>query len=126
MKRTPYHLMGIAELAVGIVILASIGCSNPTSTPAKEFDSGPVAVGGHFEHVFGAAKTIAYHCIYHGGPGGVGMSGTLIVAAGGTAKRDTIQMNEATFSPVTLNATVGDTVVWVNGSSMAHTATSDN
>ena len=42
------------------------------------FDSG-VLTGPTFSHTFPAAGTFAYHCVIHGGPGGIGMSGTVTV-----------------------------------------------
>jgi hypothetical protein len=51
------------------------------------FDSGDLKTGEKtsFSFTFAKAGTFAYHCKYHGGPGGVGMSGTVVVQAGATA-----------------------------------------
>ena len=51
------------------------------------FDSGDLKVGEKtsFSVTFRQAGTVAYHCKYHGGPGGVGMSGTVVVQAGAMA-----------------------------------------
>jgi plastocyanin len=107
-------------------ILASCGSkSNPANANGKEFDSGSVATGGHFTHVFTTAKIIPYYCIYHGGPGGVGMSGVITVQAGGTASQDTVIMNDMTFTPPLQTIDVGDTIIWINRSTFDHTATSD-
>ena len=43
--------------------------------------SGNVAAGGQYSHTFTSAGTFAYHCAYHGAAGGVGMAGTITVAA---------------------------------------------
>lgn len=43
------------------------------------FDSGLLDVGGTFSYTFNEEGTFPYYCIPHGGPGGEGMSGTVIV-----------------------------------------------
>jgi plastocyanin len=43
------------------------------------FDSGRMNKGDHFRFTFTAPGTYPYYCIYHGGPGGVGQSGQIIV-----------------------------------------------
>ncbi len=43
------------------------------------FDSGNLNQGAAFKFTFAKAGTYAYYCRYHGGPGGVGMSGQIVV-----------------------------------------------
>ncbi len=43
------------------------------------FDSGTINPGGTFMFAFNTPGTFAYYCRFHGGPGGVGMSGTVTV-----------------------------------------------
>ncbi len=43
------------------------------------FDSGNLNQGASFKFTFAKAGTYAYYCRYHGGPGGTGMSGQIIV-----------------------------------------------
>jgi plastocyanin len=43
------------------------------------FDSGVLRGPQSFEHTFADAGEFAYYCDIHGGPGGAGMSGTVIV-----------------------------------------------
>jgi plastocyanin len=43
------------------------------------FDSGALTGGDTFEFTFDQAGTYPYHCAYHGGPGGSGMSGVIQV-----------------------------------------------
>ena len=43
------------------------------------FDSGPVDPGATFSQVFDAPGVYPYFCQPHGGPGGVGMSATIVV-----------------------------------------------
>lgn len=51
------------------------------------FESGDLKVGEKtsFSFTFAKAGTFAYHCKYHGGAGGKGMSGTVVVKAAGAA-----------------------------------------
>ena len=53
---------------------------------------------GTFSHTFSTPGTYAYYCRIHGGPGGGGMSGTVIV-----------QAPAATNTPVATNTTAADT-----------------
>ncbi len=133
MRKTTWWLLAVSAIIAAALIF---GCSsNNSNTPTggggggsnKEFDSGNVAPGGSFTHVFTAAKVVPYHCSIHGAAGGVGMSGTITVQAGGAPTLHTVSMTNAlTFSPATLTINVGDTVKWVNAAGMTHTATSDN
>ena len=43
------------------------------------FDSGILNNGGSFSYTFEEAGTFAYYCRFHGGPGGAGMFGVIIV-----------------------------------------------
>lgn len=45
----------------------------------KSFDSGNLNTGDTFKFTFTKAGTYPYHCQYHGGPNGVGMSGVITV-----------------------------------------------
>jgi plastocyanin len=112
-----------------IVVLALSGCatkSNPASAGNKLFDSGTIAPGGHFTHVFTSAAVVPYYCIFHGGAGGAGMSGTITVQAGGTPSSHAVSMVGMTFVPAAMTVDVGDTVTWTNNSALDHTVTSDN
>lgn len=61
----------------------------PHSVTADDgsFDSHPdcgsdcMGQGDTFQHTFSEPGTYAYHCKIHGGPGGVGMAGTVVVTA---------------------------------------------
>jgi plastocyanin len=43
------------------------------------FDSGTINPGDTFAFTFAAQGTYPYHCQIHGGPGGQGMAGTVVV-----------------------------------------------
>jgi plastocyanin len=49
-----------------------------TTSDTGLWDSG-LKTSGTFNHTFTSAGTFPYHCIAHGGPGGIGMSGNVIV-----------------------------------------------
>lgn len=110
--------------------LALTGCgtnSNPYGGGGnKIFDSGTIGPGGHFTYVFASAMVVPYYCKFHGGAGGAGMSGKVTVQVGGTPSKDTVSMVGTTFDPATLTVDVGDTVEWINNSTLSHTVTSDN
>ncbi len=50
-----------------------------TTDDGVTFDSGDVPNGGQFSYEFDTPGTFAYFCQYHGGPGGEGMSGVIVV-----------------------------------------------
>ena len=125
-------LLPALVLALGSVI---VGCSSNNSNNgyptgpasgggAKEFASGDIQPGHSYTHVFMNAKVIPYYCRYHGGPGGVGMSGVLTVVAGGYPTGHSFSITAMTLPTLTIN--VGDTMTWINNSGLTHTVQSDN
>lgn len=54
--------------------------SDATSGP-EVWDSGLLSTGATFSHTFSTPGSYPYHCVIHGAVGGIGMSGTVIVAA---------------------------------------------
>ena len=50
-----------------------------TSDDGITFSSGNISPGGSFSHTFSIAGTFPYHCIFHGGINGSGMSGAIFV-----------------------------------------------
>ena len=123
----------IRRTAIVLTAFALFGCSSKDSAPTApggggglEFDSGNLAAGATFSHVFMTAKSVPYHCKIHGAAGGVGMSGTITVTAGGTPSLHNVSLSGSTFVPSTLTIDVGDTVKWTNNDPVTHTATSDN
>lgn len=119
----------IFVLNVIFALVALSGCtSSPsgTSSGGTIFNSGNMAPGASFTHVFAAAGVFPYHCSIHGAAGGVGMAGTITVVAGASSGIDTIMMTAAAFSPAAVTITAGETVMWINSSAIAHTVLSDN
>ncbi len=124
---------GAVLLGVSAAVLLT-GCSSSNNSTGsgggggggREMVSGDIAGnGGAFTHVFTAAKVVAYYCRYHGGPGGVGMSGVITVTqSAGAPTRHTFTITAMTLPTMTIN--VGDTMTWTNTSGIVHTVESDH
>jgi plastocyanin len=56
--------------------------SHTVTADDNSFTSGNLNPGAVFSKTFTTAGTYAYHCIYHGGIGGSGMSGIVVVTGG--------------------------------------------
>jgi plastocyanin len=69
------------SVPVGATVVWSRSGTHPHTVTADDasFDSGILRAGQGFEHTFTQPGTFAYYCDVHGGPGGVGMSGTVTV-----------------------------------------------
>lgn len=57
------------------------GLTHTITADDGSFDSGPLGPGDTFEVTFTQAGEVPYHCEFHGGAGGVGMSGTITVTS---------------------------------------------
>jgi len=113
--------------AAGILSCSSDKNSNPAGTPmgsSREFVSGNMSNGASYTHVFKTAKSVPYYCRYHGAAGGVGMSGVITVAAGGTPSSIDFSITSSTLQSATID--VGDTVTWTNNTGIVHTVESDS
>ncbi len=68
-------------ISAGQTVVWNNGSGNTHTVTADDgsFDSGDVNAGGQFSMEFDTPGTYAYFCNYHGGPGGVGMSGVIVV-----------------------------------------------
>ena len=82
------------------------------------FDSGTLAPGGTFSHLFADQGTYEYFCKIH-----PGMRGTVRVTAGGAMAR-TVSILDAPsrFDPDDVTIAPGGTVTWQNGGIQDHTA----
>lgn len=108
--------------------------------PGQEPESpGDPATGSwQFTRTFPAADDVRYHCQVHGGPGGAGMSGRIVVQSGGggggsaglarfTADRFTVSESggTATVSVERAGGSAGSVAVTVSTGSGSATASSD-
>ena len=76
---------GVVTVAPGDTVtwtwLASGHSTTSDATTGPEvWNSGVLASGATFVHTFTTAGTYPYYCVIHGAPGGIGMSGQVIVA----------------------------------------------
>jgi len=122
-----------AALSLSVATLTvAVGCSsddddNPSDsggTTTREFVSGNLAGGESFTHVFRTAKVVPYFCRYHGGAGGVGMSGVITVTAGGTPSSHDVSIVDNTLPTMTID--IMDTITWTNNHGIPHTVESDS
>ena len=126
----------LAAKALALVgVIAGCGSSSsPTSSGSGGgggggggsliMSSGDIQPGASYTHVFTTAQVVPYYCKYHGGPGGVGMSGVITVTAGGTPSKHAFSITGMTLP--TTSVDVMDTVTWTNNTALVHTVTSDH
>lgn len=76
----------IVEVPQGTTVTWVNDGRNPHTVTADDgsFDSGEISPGRTYTRTFEEAGTIAYHCVYHGAPGGLGMAGRVAVGETGT------------------------------------------
>ena len=120
----------LAVLAATLLSCSSKSSSNNPTGPggtAREFVSGDLAgSGASFSHTFTKAGSFPYYCRYHGGAGGVGMSGVITVTAPGSGYTPvTVPVSITTSTLPSLAIKTGDTVKWTNNSGVLHTVESD-
>ena len=116
-------------IAAAVVIYACSSSKNPSSPygggggggggGAKELDSGNITNGTTFSHAFNTVGSFSYHCIYH-----AGMTGTVVVNAGGSTVDTTINQVTSGANPTVVCKT-GGTVRWHNATGTTHTVTSN-
>ncbi len=101
------------------------GGTGGTGGAARIFVSGDILPNQQYTHVFYTAQNIPYYCRYHGGPGGVGMSGVITVMGNfyGTPTHHFFNIVNLTLPSPAIY--VGDTITWVNMTTMTHTTESD-
>lgn len=69
------------SVPVGTTVVWTSSASLPHTVTADEglFNSGTLQAGASFSFTFDAAGSFPYHCEFHGGMGGSGMSGVVVV-----------------------------------------------
>ena len=114
------------------------------------FSSGKLDAGATFAQTFEQPGTFPYFCEFHGGKGGEGMAGTIVVADKSAAASPpapaaaapaptaaapapaagagpiAVAIGDNTFTPKELQVPVGAKVVWTNGGQRPHTVTADD
>jgi len=133
MNRRSIMLTSVLASALVLTVIV-VGCSKSSSPTAPygggggggsassntPFDSGTLTAPASFDHVFPTAGSVGYHCSFHVG---MGMVGTVVVAAGG-ASSATVTASGTTFSPSSVTIMPGGTVHWTIAGG-THTVTSN-
>ena len=117
-----------SAMLVALLVIAMISaCSKSNNNPAapgvaKELNSGDIAPGTTFPHVFASAGSFPYHCTRH-----PVMTGTVTVAVGSpmAAAVSIVSSSAGAFSPATATVAPGGTVTWTNNDGGTHTVTSN-
>ena len=118
-----------------VAVIAVLGCSSKGNdygtggpgTGTREFASGNLAGNGaSFSHTFSTAGTFPYFCRYHGGRGGVGMSGVIPVTDPPNVSPVTFTYSIVSDNLPDYSIKTGDIVTWTNNSGDTHTVESDN
>ncbi len=118
-----FGLLVVLSLIAMLALVSA--CKNKSTNPgpgvaAKELDSGNIANGGQYAHLFASAGTFNYHCTIHG----AGMAGQVIVGGGSPTSADVSIGPGNTYSPTPAIVAPGGTVTWTNNGS-THTVTSN-
>jgi plastocyanin len=81
------------------VMWTNAGGTHDVHADDNSFSSGqPSGTAWTFSHTFNSAGTFPYYCTVHGGPGGLFMSGTVVVQGSGPSQPGTLRFTLATYS----------------------------
>jgi len=83
--------------------------SHTSTSDDGHWDSGFVQQGQEFSHTFTEAGTFPYFCQPHGAPGGIGMSGTVIVTGAPTFTVSTDVTGPGSIQPTSAEVDEGET-----------------
>jgi plastocyanin len=74
----------LLEVPAGTTVTWVNDGRNPHTVTADDgsFASGEIPPGRTYTRTFDDATEVAYHCVYHGAPGGLGMAGRVVVGGG--------------------------------------------
>jgi plastocyanin len=140
---------GKITVPVGATVVWTHQGQRPHTVTADDgsFDIGELANGNTFSFTFTAAGTFPYYCAFHGGPGGEGMAGTIVVEDASDAAGDpvlppspphqqpaapapgddvTVAIGDNTFDGQDIAIPVGGSVVWTHQGQRPHTVTADD
>jgi len=73
----------IMPIGSTIVWTNSGSMTHTVTADDNSFSGGSMGPGATFSHTFSYAGTFPYHCIFHGGVNGVGMSGVIVISGNG-------------------------------------------
>jgi plastocyanin len=89
------------------------------------WSSGTIGTGSSFSRLFPAAGTYRYYCTIHGGPGGVGMAGVVVVSQPEFTTTTTVPSSPSTIRATTTTVTFTPTTMPpTSGTTRATTTTS--
>jgi plastocyanin len=135
---------------VGATVVWTHKGQKPHTVTADDgsFDSQELANGATFQQTFSAAGTFPFFCAFHGGKGGEGMAGAIVVAEASAAAKlppgpasaqptqtehthtdggeVAVAIGDNTFTPKEIEVPLGTTIVWTNSGQRKHTATADD
>ena len=127
------HRLGVAALAVGLVLLSGACSSNSSNNgynpnpvnppPGLELNSGNINGGGHYVHTFANAGAYAYKCTIHSTM--ASMHDTIFVNASAAGTTAAVSITGSSFTPKKSAIKPGGTVTWTNNDGFAHTVTSE-
>ncbi len=83
---------GVITVAPGTTVMWRNDDDAPHTVTAddKSYNSGDMLKGATFSHTFTTPGEYPYYCIWHGEPGGKGMSGKIIVSGQATGKSSSL------------------------------------
>jgi len=89
-----------AHINVGDTVRwTNAGGTHDVHADDDSFSSGPSSgAAWTFSHTFTEPGLFAYYCTIHGGPGGIGMSGSVVVHGVGTSAPGTLRFSLATYT----------------------------
>ncbi len=97
-----------------------VGSNHSVTADDASFDSGVQNAGATFDRTFTTPGTFRYYCKIHGGPGGLGMSGTITVQAAAATPTNTTQPTST--NTATATATGQSTATATGTATMTPTA----
>lgn len=85
----------VVNVPLGTSVIWTNNGSMPHTVTADDnsFNSSTLSPGQNFTRTFNTPGTFAYHCNFHGGSGGAGMSGVVIVGGGSSGSLSLSQTN---------------------------------
>jgi plastocyanin len=115
---TAFHPATLTIDAGDTVVWTNAGGTHDVHADDNSFFNSASGAAWTFSHTFNAAGTAGYHCTIHGGPGGVGMAGTITVqgsGGGGGEQAGTLRFSLGSYSVGEGNGSTNIVVQRING-----------